>query len=228
MNRSISNRSFVARIIGVVFAVGGCLHLGIAQAYDEGSVYVGVDIGKPKLIYSVGSTGGGQNGFASGNPQRDEQSVTVAQVRVGYQIFESLGLEAWLGQGTGEAEFRDTSFSDGAGGTIDDPNVDVDRYYGVFIRPGQQVASWLGLHANLGYTAAELTARDSATGGNVRKQKINGFSWGFGFDVPIGKLVLITANYTMYVDESIGEDEDVRLAGMTLGARFNFGTGDDD
>jgi hypothetical protein len=122
------------------------------------------------------------------------------QIRLGYQAHENFAIELLYGaNGDLEKAYRQA----GVG-------VDGDSYYGVMLRPGTQLASWLRINATLGMVRGGLF--DSS----------DSFAFGVGLEFTPSDVFSIIGGWAQLADDS-----NSRVEGLNVGIKFRFG-GDDD
>lgn len=124
------------------------------------------------------------------------------QIKFGYQPHENFAVEVLYGQN----EELGTALS-GLGATGDD-------YYGIMLRPGTALSRFVRVNATFGLVRGGLF------------DDFDSISWGFGFEITPIELVSIVAGWT-HMAESEDGNIGLRVEGLNLGLKINFG-GDDD
>lgn len=136
------------------------------------------------------------------NTARASEDGEGEQLRFGYQPHENFSVEVLYGQN----EDLGTALS-GLGATGDD-------YYGILLRPGADLSRFVRVNATFGLVRGGLFDDSDSV------------SWGFGFEITPIDLVSIVAGWT-HLAESGDSSNGLRVEGLNLGLKINFG-GDDD
>lgn len=142
--------------------------------------------------------------YAGGNfAVLDSNEVTLNAIygRFGALFNENLSAEARIGLGVGD---------DNVGGV----KVELDNFYGAYVRGGIPVGEVFYPYAIVGYTKGKISASGPFGSGSFSDSD---FSFGVGADFNVSDLLKINAEYLSYVDS-----DDVELTGFSVGVSFSF------
>lgn len=162
---------------------------------------------KSLLVASIASatfTASATELYAGGNfAVLDLEEATVNSIygRFGANFSENFSAEVRLGMGAGD---------DTVGGI----DVELDNFYGAYIRGGVPAGEVFYPYAVLGYTKAK--AEFSWNGGTYSDSESD-FSYGVGADFSITENLKINAEYLSYLDK-----DDAELTGFSAGVTFLF------
>lgn len=142
--------------------------------------------------------------YAGGNfavLDADEVTLNAIYGRFGALFNENLSAEARVGFGVGDD-------------TWGDAKVELDNFYGAYVRGGIPVGEIFYPYAILGYTKGKISV--SGDGGSASFSDSD-LSFGVGADFKVSDLLKINAEYLSYVDS-----DDVELTGFSVGVSFSF------
>ncbi|MDD9893927.1 MAG: outer membrane beta-barrel protein [Gammaproteobacteria bacterium] len=126
------------------------------------------------------------------------------QVRFGFQANENFAVEFLYGLDDDLQAGLNT-----AGQTREG-----ESYYGILLRPGTQIKSWLRVNATFGIVRGELFEGSDS------------FSWGVGIEFMPSSVFSIIGGWTHLAEEDEGSTG-LRVEGLNVGVKFRFGGEDD-
>ena len=181
-------------------------------------------------------------------PSAPDFSLNVAVGRFGVRFTENFAAEIrggiGLGDDTNESTITNADFSEyaffgiplttfgisGTGNASGGGTLELDHFFGAYLRAGAPIGESFFPYALLGYTRADISASVSLSvtpqGGQTSAASVNvsgsdtDISFGLGADYKFNDRFSLNAEWINYVDKSDGELGE--LSGFSVGALFNF------
>lgn len=131
----------------------------------------------------------------------DEVTLNAVYGRFGAFFNENISAEARLGLGVGDDSF---------GGA----KVELDNFYGVYVRGGIPAGEVFYPYAVLGYTKGKTSF---SGGGFSDSNSDSDLSYGIGADFKVTESLKINAEYLSYLDK-----DEAEITGVSVGVAFSF------
>lgn len=128
----------------------------------------------------------------------DEVTLNAVYGRFGAFFNENISAEARLGLGVGDD-------------SIGDVKIELDNFYGAYVRGGIPAGEVFYPYAILGYTKGKLSSSE----GDSRSD--SDLSYGVGADFSVSETLKINAEYMSYMDK-----DEIEITGFTVGVAFSF------
>ena len=173
------------KLVTPIFVVAAVSSLS-STAFAEEQYYAGGNFGMMK--YSVEGAD-------------EDASLNSISGRIGMQFNEYMSGELRVGFGIGSDEFGD-------GG----PDLELDYYYGGYMRLGVPVENTFYPYLVAGYTKGEVSVE-----GASESVSESDFSIGLGTDVTFGEGMKLNVEYMNYIDKDGGQ-----IDGFTIGVATTF------
>lgn len=139
----------------------------------------------------------------------DEVTLNAVYGRFGAFFNENISAEARLGLGVGDDSTNYEGF---------DTKVELDNFYGVYLRGGIPAGEIFYPYAVLGYTKAKASTSTSVFGETFSgSDSDSDLSYGVGADFAVTENLKINAEYLSYIDK-----DELELTGFSVGVAFSF------
>jgi len=131
-----------------------------------------------------------------------DADVGVLNATIGYEVNQYLAVEAMAGTGVTDDDVD-------IGGGVN-ANIDVDRTYGVFLKPKAKLGQDFEVFARLGWAKTKIKAGSDA-------QDESDFAYGVGLQYTITPKAYVTGGYTNLYDK-----DGITVDGWTIGFGYKF------
>lgn len=162
----------------------------------------------------MGSAAFAQNYYVGGNFAAieysedgidDDADLTALYGRVGTKFNDYLSAEIRAGFGVGDDDVNALGF---------DVDVELENFYGVYVRGGLPTGSIAYPYVIAGYTRGEV---EVSVLGFSNSESESDISYGIGLDLNINERVTLNIEYINYLDKSEAE-----ISGLNVGAVWFF------
>ncbi len=138
-----------------------------------------------------------------------EFEPSTAHLTLGTKLGSNIAVEGVIGTGV-----VDDSQSFFLGNDI---TVEMNEFYGIYLRPFVSVTDGIELFARLGYRKYEATVSSDAGTGTENTDSDKDVSYGIGAAFNVSDATSILVDYMNYYDK-----ENLEISGVSLGLRFAF------
>lgn len=166
------------------------------------------------VVFAVSPTVSAEDNYFGGNLAfieysedgvSDDASLTALYGRVGTHFNENFSGEIRAGMGVGDDSVDVLGF---------DVDVELEHFFGAYLRGGFQAGPALYPYAILGYTRGEVKA---SVGGFSDTLTESDMSYGVGADFSINDSTIVNLEYLSYLDK-----DEAEISGFTIGLAKKF------